>query len=62
LVRGYDATLVEDAHTTEDLSEWGAPSPDKVISHTNMYWEDQKAPGRVGGVVKTADVEFGTPG
>ena len=37
VVRGYDATLVSDAHTTEDLSEWGAPTPDKVISHTNMY-------------------------
>ncbi len=23
--RGYDATLVGDAHTTEDMSEWGAP-------------------------------------
>jgi Amidases related to nicotinamidase len=23
LVRGYDATLVSDAHTTEDLSPWG---------------------------------------
>jgi nicotinamidase-related amidase len=23
LVRGYDATLVSDAHTTEDQSEWG---------------------------------------
>lgn len=25
LVRGYDATLVSDAHTTEDQTEWGAP-------------------------------------
>ena len=24
-VRGYDTTLVGDAHTTEDLTEWGAP-------------------------------------
>src|SRR6266540_711173 len=23
LVRGYDATLVEDAHTTDDPSQWG---------------------------------------
>ena len=28
LVRGYDATLVSDAHTTEDLSPWGAPPPE----------------------------------
>src|SRR4051812_25944941 len=25
LVRGYDTTLVEDAHTTEDMRQWGAP-------------------------------------
>ena len=25
ITRGYDATLVADAHTTEDLREWGAP-------------------------------------
>ena len=25
--RGYDTVLVGDAHTTEDLSEWGAPPP-----------------------------------
>ena len=30
LVRGYDTTLVSDAHTTEDLSAWGAPPPDLV--------------------------------
>ena len=57
-VRGYDTTLVGDAHTTEDLSEWGAPAPDKVIGHTNLYWRYQKAPGRTAGVVKAAEVEF----
>ena len=59
LVRGYDTTLVSDAHTTEDLSEWGAPSPDLVIAHTNMYWKYQTAPGRTAGTVSTADVDFG---
>src|SRR4051794_7117229 len=33
-VRGYDATLVSDAHTTEDQSAWGAPPPEQVIAHT----------------------------
>ena len=28
LVRGYDATLVGDAHTTEDLTAYGAPPPE----------------------------------
>ena len=58
LARGYDATLVSDAHTTEDQSEWGAPSPDLVIAHTNLYWTYQTAPGRTAGTVKTEDVEF----
>jgi isochorismate hydrolase len=59
--RGYDTVLVGDAHTTEDLSQWGAPTPDKVISHTNLYWSWQSAPGRTAGVVGTADVSFDAP-
>jgi nicotinamidase-related amidase len=58
LVRGYDATLVSDAHTTEDLSEWGAPPPDQVIAHTNLYWSNHRAPGRAAGTVETKDVDF----
>jgi nicotinamidase-related amidase len=57
-VRGYDVTLVGDAHTTVDQSEWGAPSPDKVISHTNMYWKYHTAPGRTAGVSDAKDVSF----
>ncbi|HEV7649150.1 MAG TPA: isochorismatase family protein [Actinophytocola sp.] len=60
IVRGYDATLVGDAHTTEDLSPYGAPTPDKVIAHTNLYWENHTAPGRTAGTVSTADVDFAT--
>jgi len=56
--RGYDVTLVGDAHTTEDLSAWGAPPPDKVIAHTNLYWGEQAAPGRTAGVTETKDVTF----
>jgi nicotinamidase-related amidase len=58
ITRGYDATLVSDAHTTEDTSPWGAPSPDLVIAHTNMYWKWHDAPGRKGGTVATDDVDF----
>lgn len=59
LVRGYDATLVSDAHTTEEL----APSLHAagVIEHTNLYWRNQDAPGRVGGIVASRDVDFGVP-
>ena len=59
IVRGYDATLVSDAHTTEDLTEWGAPPPDQVIAHTNLYWSSHKAPGRTAGTVETKEVDFG---
>lgn len=56
--RGYDTVLVSDAHTTGDKSEWGAPSPDAVISHTNLYWSHQTAPGKTAGTVRAADVDF----
>jgi nicotinamidase-related amidase len=56
--RGYDTTLVSDAHTTDDSTEWGAPSPDLVIAHTNLYWKYQTAPGRTAGTVETKDVDF----
>ncbi len=59
--RGYDVTLVGDAHTTEDLSEYGAPPPDKVIAHTNLYWKWQSAPGRSGGTVDTGEVSSAAP-
>ena len=58
VARGYDATLVSDAHTTEDFTEYGAPPPDKVIAHTNLYWQYHTAPGRAAGTVSTADVDF----
>jgi nicotinamidase-related amidase len=58
LVRGYDTTLVSDAHTTEDHTQWGAPPPAQVIAHTNLYWTYETAPGRVAGTVATKDVDF----
>jgi nicotinamidase-related amidase len=58
LARGYDATLVSDAHTTEDMTQRGAPPPSAVISHTNLYWSNQTAPGRLGGVIESKDVSF----
>lgn len=57
-VRGYDVTLVADAHTTSDLSEYGAPPPAQVVAHTNLYWSFQRAPGRQATVVPAADVTF----
>jgi nicotinamidase-related amidase len=56
--RGYDVTLVGDAHTTEDLTGYGAPPPDQVIAHTNLYWKHHTAPGRTAETVTTDEVAF----
>lgn len=56
--RGYDVTLVGDSHTTEDVSEYGAPAPQEVIAHTNLYWSFQDAPGREAAVLPASDVTF----
>jgi nicotinamidase-related amidase len=56
--RGYDATLVSDAHTTDDRTVWGAPPPEQVIAHTNLYWKYQAAPGRTAGTIETKDADF----
>ncbi|MEV6945486.1 cysteine hydrolase family protein [Streptomyces sp. NPDC051172] len=58
-VRGYDVTLVADAHTTNDNSKWGAPPPDQVIAHTNLYWQYHSAPGRTAAVREAKQVTFG---
>jgi isochorismate hydrolase len=58
-VRGYDVTLVADAHTTNDNSKWGAPPPGQVIAHTNLYWQYHSAPGRTAAVTETKQVTFG---
>ena len=47
MARGYDATLVGDAHTLEDPSTWGLPfNAEQVIAFTNSYWDEAAAPGR----------------
>lgn len=58
IARGYDATLVGDAHTTVDLTAYGAPPPEKVVAHTNLYWRYHTAPGRVGGVAASDEIDF----
>ena len=48
-------------HSTEDQTEWGAPPPDQVIAHTNLYWTYHRAPGRTAGTVETKNVDFARP-
>jgi nicotinamidase-related amidase len=61
LVRGDDTILVKDAHTTGDQTAFGAPPPQQVIAHTNLYWTFQTAPGRSAGTVEAAEVDFAAP-
>ena len=61
-VRGYDATLVSDAHTAQDKTQWGAPPVESVIAHTNLYWSHQAAPGRTADVVPADEVDLGSDG
>ena len=60
VTRGYDVTLVGDAHTTGDLTSYGAPPPGAVIAHTNLYWSFHEVPGRTAAVADTAAVTFGS--
>lgn len=57
--RGYDTTLVSDAHTTEDLTSYGLPPPQTIIEFTNTYWTWQSAPRRKATVEKSTGVKFG---
>ena len=56
IARGYNALLVSDAHTTNDMSpEIPATS---IIELTNTYWHWHSVPGRTAGTEETADVSF----
>ncbi len=56
--RGYDTVLVSDAHTTEDMTEWGLPAPDVLIKFTNTYWKHHSGVGKTAAVVPAGDVTF----
>jgi len=58
LHRGYDATLVGDAHTTEDTTAWGNAAPGDIVRHANVTWDGVALPGRVGRTITAGDVEF----
>lgn len=63
LVRGYDVTLVSDAHTTgEDPAEFSggeAISARTKINFTNMYVQwDCEYPGRSGSIATADEVKF----
>ncbi len=60
LTRGYDTVLVSDAHTTEDLREWGSPiGPEEAIAYTNLYWSFSRVADATGGVATAQEVDLG---
>jgi len=58
IYRGYPVTLVSDAHTTEDLSQWGVEyTPEQAIAMINTQAQYTQLPN-VSGSVVTADEAF----
>ena len=59
VARGYNATLVSDAHTTDDCT-WATPplTAEQIIAHTNFYWNWQRTPRATGGTSLAAEVVF----
>ena len=60
--RGYDTTLVADAHTTDDPGSDELPTAAQTIALTNEQWGSQVAPDRTARVLSTADVLFSLDG
>lgn len=56
--RGYDVTLVADAHTATDKTAWGAPPVADVIAHLNLCWSFQTGEGKTADVAESVDVDF----
>ena len=57
IARGYDALLVSDAHTTNDMSA-SIPAT-LIIELTNTYWQWHSAPGRTAGTANANDLILG---
>jgi nicotinamidase-related amidase len=59
LERGYDVTLVEDAHTTSD-GQWGSVTllASAIIEEQNCSFSNYTLPGRSASIVKTEKISF----
>lgn len=57
LYHGYPVTLVSDAHTTEDMRQWGLPfAPEAAIAVLNQHASETVLPGVAGAVATTAEI------
>ena len=61
-VRGYDTTLVSDAHTTERPDGMGRAATRPGHRPHEPVLERPEGPGRTAGTVATEDVDFGAAG
>lgn len=58
-VRGYDMTLVGDAHTTNDRAKFGVHAPvADIIAMVNFIWERRTAPQRKAAVTTTQSITW----
>lgn len=59
LERGYDVTLVEDAHTTSD-GEWDTETlmADAIVDEINRSFDGYELPGRTASIISTTEVSF----
>ena len=64
LDRGYDLTLVKDAHTTNsmDLGDGTRIEAQSVVQDLNIAMKWLSYPGRTNGTATAEQVEFSTPG
>jgi nicotinamidase-related amidase len=64
LERGYDLTLVKDAHTTEtmELQNGGRIEASNVVQELNIAMTWLSYPGRKNGTAKAEEVDFAVPG
>jgi hypothetical protein len=63
LDRGYDLTLVKDAHTTESLElENGAMEASSIVQELNIAIKWLSYPGRANGTATAEEVDFAVPG
>jgi nicotinamidase-related amidase len=58
-VRGFDVTLVSDAHTTTD-AEWDGVeiTGEQIVAHTNRYFSGLRYPNQIFGVARHDEVEL----
>ena len=63
LDRGYDLTLIEDAHTTGtiELANGGKINAADIITELNIAMTWVRYPGRTNGIATAEEVDFAVP-